>query len=189
MTNPHKTPDGGVMSLAQWSAWFRSKPRHKCGIMDADDGYVLADAIDAHLTRSHQALFIGTLEGKPVSLHGTKESVEALEQHLTRSREVSDEDVDRAASHAFQAYYRGSAYEGMSWLQVHPSDHERWFRATRACLTTLSMVFKVPDDLPDLWDTVKDTYAGDTSAIEKANWNDGWNACRAEMLKRMECES
>lgn len=59
-------------------------------------------------------------------------------------RVVSDEDVERAASHAFQAHYRGSAYEGMSWLSIHPSDGERWIRSTRAALESLPAV-KVPD--------------------------------------------
>lgn len=72
--------------------------------------------------------------------------------HIKQSapRVVTDEDVERAASHAFQAHYRGSAYEGMSWLAIHPSDGERWLRSTRAALESLPAV-RVPDGWK-LWD-------------------------------------
>lgn len=62
----------------------------------------------------------------------------AMESHLSAQAKVQDEDVERAASHAYQAHYRGSAYEGMSWLAIHPSDGERWLRSTRAALESFA---------------------------------------------------
>lgn len=40
----------------------------------------------------------------------------------------------------------------------------------------------VPEEKPNLWHTVGDTYVGDVSALVAAAEADGWNACRDAML-------
>jgi hypothetical protein len=40
----------------------------------------------------------------------------------------------------------------------------------------------VPESVPDMWNAVGDTYSGDTTMLEIACKNDGWNAFREAFL-------
>lgn len=53
---------------------------------------------------------------------------------LAEPVEVSEEMVIRSAKAAFDQYKIDTVYRNNDWLDIHPSEYERWIRAATAAL-------------------------------------------------------
>lgn len=94
--------------------------------------YRIYCAIDAELAKqrnAHQGLFTDTLSGKYVGLHGTKESVEALEAYIDAKQRNAVEVTDEMAEIVIEAVY------GDSWC-----DYSRTAEVRKAMVAALSAV-------------------------------------------------
>ena len=86
-----------AMTIHQWADKLDEMASDGIGAELYPDAVVeLAAVLREHLAaRSHEALFLGHINGAPVGLHGTKESVQALESYLIDPlrNAISDEEI------------------------------------------------------------------------------------------------